>query len=95
LLARVWRAGDQPMITRRAKLLSSLFLVQVLLGAATWVTNFGWPAWFTESIWAVEYTVVAQGRLQVHLTTAHAAVASLTLAAALNLLLWSHRLLHR
>jgi cytochrome c oxidase assembly protein subunit 15 len=87
------QAGEEPMLVRRAKLLGTLFVAQLVLGAATWVTNFGWPLWFTGYLWAVEYTVVAQGRLQANVTTAHAAVASLTLAAALSLVLWSHRLL--
>ena len=94
LLLIVWRrASDQPKIARRAELLAGLFLVQVILGAATWVTNFGWPAWFTDYLWVIQYTVVARGRLQVNVTTAHAAVASLTLAASLSLILWSQRLL--
>ena len=94
LLVFVMRcAGGQPMLVRRAKLLAALLLVQLVLGAATWVTNYGWPAWFTNNFWAVEYTVVAEGRLQVTMTTAHAALGSLTLVASLSLALWSRRLL--
>ncbi len=84
---------EVPGIVRRAKLLSALFFVQLVLGAATWVTNFGWPAWFTNYIWAVQYTVVAEGRLQVVITTAHAALGSLNLVGSLSLTLWSRRLL--
>ena len=76
-----------------AKLLLGLFLFQAALGAATWVTNYGWPAWFTEYVWGLQYTVVAKGKLQVQLTTLHVAIGSLTTAAALNWTLWSHRLL--
>lgn len=100
LLIRVWRtnlrsvpARHQATLVRRAGLLAALFVVQLLLGAGTWVTNFGLPVWFKDCVWAPPYTVVAEGRWQVVTTTAHAAGGSLTLAAALSLLLWSRRLL--
>jgi cytochrome c oxidase assembly protein subunit 15 len=82
-----------PLLVRRGRLLATAVGAQLLLGGATWVVNYGWPAWFTGLVWAVEYTVVAQGRLQVLTTTAHVAVGSLALAMAVNLALWSHRLL--
>ncbi|HYW81495.1 MAG TPA: COX15/CtaA family protein, partial [Thermoguttaceae bacterium] len=84
---------DETALRRRATLLASLFFVQLILGAATWVTNYEWPAWFTNYVWAVEYRVVAEGRLQVIFTTAHTAVGSLVLVAALSLTIWSFRLL--
>jgi cytochrome c oxidase assembly protein subunit 15 len=85
---------DSPqLLTRRVKLLVALFAIQAILGAATWVTHYGWPRWFTNYIWALGYTVTAQGRLQVNATTLHAAVGSLTLVTALGLTLWSYRLL--
>jgi len=87
------RSAAVPLLARRGRLLATIVAVQLALGAATWVVNYGWPAWFTGLIWAVEYTVVAQGRLQVLTTTAHVAVGSLALAMAVNLALWSHRLL--
>lgn len=87
------RLEDQPKAAGRATLLLVLFVVQILLGVATWLTNYGWPAWFTTYIWPVEYTVVAEGRLQALSTTAHVAVGSLCLIAALSLGLWSGRVL--
>jgi len=86
-------AGGVPMVVRRAWWLAGLFALQVLLGAATWVTNYGFPAWFQQYVWAMGYTVAQGGRWQVNLTTAHVAVGSLTLVAALSLTLWSRRLL--
>jgi cytochrome c oxidase assembly protein subunit 15 len=86
------RAADQPAVPRRAQLLLWLFLIQLGLGAATWLTNYGWPAWFTNYVWALEYTVVAEGRLQALTTTAHVAVGSLCLITALSLTLWSQHL---
>jgi cytochrome c oxidase assembly protein subunit 15 len=87
------RAKAQVMIVRRAKLLAGLFFVQLVLGAGTWVTNFGWPAWFRDYLGAMSYTVVAGGPLQGVTTTAHAAMGSLNLVAAMSLMLWSRRLL--
>lgn len=87
------RPRSERMLVRRARLLVALFVVQVVLGAGAWVTKYGWPKWFTGYIWAPKYTVLQEGRLQVWLTTSHAAVGSLTLAAALSLTLWSLRLL--
>jgi hypothetical protein len=90
----VWRrARHEPIITRRATLLGIVFCAQLVLGAATWVTNYGWPKWFTDYFWAIEYTVTAKGRLLVNVTTLHVAVGSLTLVAALSLTLWLNRLL--
>ncbi|NUQ64979.1 MAG: COX15/CtaA family protein [Pirellulales bacterium] len=100
LAAVVWMAvharrhlGGRPILARRVRLLFILFLIQLLLGVATWLTNYGWPAWFTTYIWPIEYTVVAESRLQALSTTAHVAVGSLSLIAALSLTLWSARLL--
>ena len=83
--------GNAPIVMRRAWLLLALVLTQVILGAATWVTNFGWPAWFTDWIWAVDYTVVSEGRLQAVTTTLHVAVGALSLATALSLTWWARR----
>jgi cytochrome c oxidase assembly protein subunit 15 len=89
------RFGDRPTLVRRGWLLLALLVLQLILGAAAWVTNYGWPAWFTDYIWRLEYTVVAEGPLQILATTLHVAVGSLTLATALSLLLWSARLTTR
>jgi cytochrome c oxidase assembly protein subunit 15 len=99
-MALVWlliyalrRVRDRPTITRRAELLAALFLVQLLLGAVTWVANYGWPGWFTDYVWALQYTVRQEGPLQVLTTTTHAAVGSLSFAASVSLTLWTFRLL--
>jgi heme a synthase len=80
--------ASRQRLARRAWLLATLLLVQLALAAVAWAANYGWPAWFTGTIWPVQYTVVAQGRLQVLCTTAHAAIGSLTLVASLSLSLW-------
>jgi cytochrome c oxidase assembly protein subunit 15 len=90
--AVVRRVGSEAMLVRRAWLLAALFGLQLVLGAATWVTNYSWPLWFKTYVWPLSYTVVAEGPLQVVTTTVHAAVGSLNLVAALSLVLWSRRL---
>jgi cytochrome c oxidase assembly protein subunit 15 len=75
----------------RSGLLAALFFVQLVLGATTWVLNYGWPLWFKDYIWQLDYTVVAEGGLQVVTTTVHAAAGSLNLVVALSLVLWSCR----
>ena len=79
----------QRVVVRRAVWLAAIVSVQLMLAITTWVTNYGWPAWFTEWIWPLQSAVFAQGRLLVLLTTAHAAIGSLTLIAALGVALWS------
>ncbi|MGA2798570.1 MAG: COX15/CtaA family protein [Thermoguttaceae bacterium] len=82
-----------PLLVRRVKSLAVLYFLQLALAACTWVSNFGWPKWFTDNIMTMKYTVVENGRLQVWATTAHAAVGSLCFVAALSVTMWSYRLL--
>ncbi len=82
-----------PVLVCRATLLGAVFAVQLLLGAATWVAKYGWPAWFTTYVWSLEYTVVSGGGLSSHLTTGHVAFGSLMLVTSLSLTLWTRRLL--
>jgi hypothetical protein len=79
------------LLVRRVKLLAMLYFLQLVLAGVTWVSNFGWPKWFTDNIAAMNYTVVQNGRLQVWATTAHAAVGSLCFVAALSVALWSYQ----
>jgi cytochrome c oxidase assembly protein subunit 15 len=85
--------SNQPMIIHRTQLLAGLFLTQTALGAAAWVTKYGWPGWFTDNLLAIDYTVVAEGPLQTTVRTAHVGVGACSLAVALSLALWSRRLL--
>ncbi|MBN1590489.1 MAG: COX15/CtaA family protein [Pirellulales bacterium] len=82
----------QPRLHHRAWWLAALVLVQLTLGASSWVTSFGWPLWFTDLVGPLKYTVVAEGRLQVLATTTHVVIGSLCLVVALSLTLWSRRL---
>jgi len=91
LIYALGRLPDQRALVGRAKLLAALLIVQLLLGAGNWVTNYGWPGWFADYVWAVNYTAVQHGRLQVVITTTHVAAGSLNLAVAISLTLWSFR----
>ncbi len=82
-----------PLLVRRVKLLAALYFLQLALAGCTWVSNFGWPKWFTDNIMTMKYTVMENGRLQVWATTAHAAVGSLCFVSALSVTMWSYRLL--
>jgi cytochrome c oxidase assembly protein subunit 15 len=93
LFAHVLRQlHETPLIVRRVKLLATAYCLQLLLAGGTWVSNFGWPKWFTDNVAAMNYTVVQTGRLQIWLTTAHAAVGSLCFVAAISVTMWLYRL---
>jgi len=91
-IAVIRRSSPGSIVARRGRWLIGLVVVQVLLGLATWVVNFGFPAWFLDYVWDVDYTVVAEGRLQALVTTAHVGVGSLCLVASLSVTLWLLRL---
>jgi cytochrome c oxidase assembly protein subunit 15 len=77
----IWRKSPQSMaLVRPATLLSGLVLVQILLGAATWISKYGWPAFLSDSASAATFTVQADGWRQAQITTAHVATGSLILA---------------
>lgn len=87
--------ADVPRLARRPGWLMALLAVQLLATAAYWVSNYGWPPWFTDSVFPIPYTVVAGGPLQVVATTAQVALGAIVPAVAADLTLWSHRLLRR
>src|SRR5436189_5434246 len=92
--ARIVRSScGERLLLRPAVALCGLLLVQIGLGAATWVTHYGFPSWLSGYSWAAGYTVVAQSHLQIHLTTGHVACGSLIFVTATILALRSLRLL--
>ena len=91
VLLRAPAAAAEPLLRRRSWLVAILCGVQLVLGAATWITHYGWPAWFRDYVYMVDYTVAHEGPLQVLTTTAHVVAGSLALVAALSLALWSRR----
>ena len=78
-----------------ARGLVALVLVQLGLGAGTWVVNYGWPVWTHWLSFAAAYRIQAQGMLQSIIVTGHVAVGSLLLATGTALAMRQSRLLRR
>lgn len=79
-------------LARPAWTLAVLTLIQVTLGAATWVLNYGWPAWCDRFPWTEGFLVQRESFTQASVTTAHVAMGSLMLALAFTVALRSLRL---
>ncbi len=73
--------------------LVGLLLLQVVLGASTWIVKFAVPAWATAWISPQSVAVQDGGWAQTHVITAHVAVGSLILGTAVALALYCQRLL--
>ncbi|MBI3838501.1 MAG: COX15/CtaA family protein [Planctomycetia bacterium] len=82
---------DEWSLVRPTTGLVALVLVEVGLGAATWVTKYGWPSWMADYLWAADYVVHEGSRLQAWVTTAHVAMGSMILASSLLVALRSVR----
>jgi cytochrome c oxidase assembly protein subunit 15 len=67
---------------RWAFALSGLLILQLLLGAATWIVKYSVPTWAASWLPMSGFAIQADGWLQTHIITAHVAVGSLLLAAA-------------
>jgi cytochrome c oxidase assembly protein subunit 15 len=70
-----------------------LVLLQVVLGASTWIVKFAVPTWAGSWISPQNVAVIQGGWTQTHVITAHVAVGSLILGVAVALALYSQRLL--
>jgi cytochrome c oxidase assembly protein subunit 15 len=87
-------------ILRRARPLAgfawtlvALLLVQISLGAGTWIVKFAVPTWAPQWVSLGNAAVQDGGWLQTHVITAHVAVGSLLLVTSLALALFAVRLL--
>lgn len=95
LLAWVgWRGlAKHERLRRPAGILVVLVVCQVLLGGITWLVNYHWPSLIVDwDLTTTFTTIVANGRLQSTIITAHAANGSLVLAASVMLVMRSLRL---
>jgi cytochrome c oxidase assembly protein subunit 15 len=90
---RVPDLANESLLRRRGWLAAMLCALQLLLGAGTWITHYGWPAWFRHCVWTIDYTVAAEGPLQTLTTTTHVVAGSLALVTVVSMALWSRRLL--
>lgn len=60
-----------------------LLVLQICLGAGSWVVKYGWPAWLGEHTWTAEYVVRREDFISSLVLTTHVAVGSLILALSL------------
>jgi cytochrome c oxidase assembly protein subunit 15 len=89
LLARAaFRTGE---LRRGAAFLSSLIVMQLSLGAGTWIVNFGYPQWVGGVVNTPDFVVRTNSLPQLMVTTAHVAVGSLILVTSLVLTLRARR----
>jgi cytochrome c oxidase assembly protein subunit 15 len=86
------KARDLPWVTRPALSLVALLLVQMGLGAATFIVKYGWPAWLGGELLNPGFTVSAKGFWSSMIVTAHVANGSLILAVLTTLWIRSARL---
>lgn len=78
-------SGDRSL-TRPAKLLLLLILVQLVLGSGTWILKYAWPAeFFHQFQFAAAWTNTSGGVAQSLVVTSHVALGSLILGSALFL----------
>jgi cytochrome c oxidase assembly protein subunit 15 len=78
-----------------AGLLSLLVAVQMVLGGATYVAKYAFPAWLGDFSFAANFVVQERGLGQSLITTAHVANGSLILFVAVIVAMRSTRLFHR
>jgi cytochrome c oxidase assembly protein subunit 15 len=96
LTASAWRDfRREPWLLRPAVGLLALIGLQLALGAATWVTKYGWPDMLAGYDFTADYVVLANSPQQAWITTAHVAVGSLILATSLLITVRSARLASR
>src|SRR5262245_12348503 len=78
-----------------AGLVSLLVVVQILLGGATYVAKYAFPAWLGDFAFAANFVVQEKGLGQSLITTAHVANGSLILFVAVIMAMRSARIFHR
>src|SRR5262249_13953891 len=97
ILGVVWiiqtRARQVRPLRNLSFVLVALVVLQLLLGASTWVVKFAVPTWASGWISAQSIAVLQGSWTQTHIITAHVAVGSLILGTAVALALHSRRLL--
>jgi cytochrome c oxidase assembly protein subunit 15 len=96
LTIRTWRtARSESWLTRPATGLALAISLQVALGAGTWVSKYGWPAWMSGFQFAAAYRPTADSAGQTSMATAHVAIGAMILASTLLVALRAGRLAPR
>ncbi len=75
------RCGDLTLL-RISRLLVGFVTLQIALGLATWVVNYGWPQFAQVNAWSAGYVVKSKAFTESLITTAHVATGSLILGTA-------------
>jgi cytochrome c oxidase assembly protein subunit 15 len=83
LLALRARLVPELRLARPAFALAAVVTLQLVLGAGTWIVQYGWPVWFAGMPWAQGHINTSESLPQVLITTSHVATGSLILAVAL------------
>jgi len=86
------RLAAHRTLVRRTGLLLALVVAQLALGPLAWISQYGWPVWAADYAFPLNYAVATSGPFQALVGSAHVALGSLTLAAAVAIMLWSRRL---
>jgi cytochrome c oxidase assembly protein subunit 15 len=89
-----WRKTPhaKPLVATSA-VLAALVLLQMALGASTWLFKYGVPAFLADTDAASSFTVQANSWRQTQITTAHVAMGSLILAVSTALAVLSVRMI--
>ncbi len=85
ILMTSWKARHLPFARFPAIILVALVVLQLGLGASTYVAKYSWPAWLADYPFAAAYVVQEKGLAQSLITTAHVATGSLILFVAVTL----------
>jgi heme a synthase len=86
IAVRLWRCGDLAL-SRPARWLVGLVLIQICLGVGTWLVNYGVPVSSERWLWASNYVITAKGYIESIIVTAHVATGSLLIALSVSLAL--------
>jgi cytochrome c oxidase assembly protein subunit 15 len=94
-----WRQRQLPSEGRGLRLIAltapTLVIIQVLLGVATYVAKYAFPAWLGAYAFAAHFVVQEKSLTQSLITTAHVANGSLILFVSVFVALRATRLFHR
>ena len=82
----------EPWLVRPAVAMAVLVTGQLLLGARTWIVNYGWPVWFQQYLAAQEFVVGLKSLEQTIVTTAHVATGALIFMTSVLMVVRSFRL---